>query len=128
MLRAAAARLSMSAEETDAAMALVLPLWENRLLKAAPRRELWRWGVSGDLPILLCQAGAAEQDWLLRAFCLLKSCSLESELVFLSREEGEYLRPQTREIEKTLAAVRDAGWKAYTIGAVKEGEKGVDVC
>ena len=103
MLRAAALRLGLSAEETGAAMKLVLPLWENRLRQAAPRRELWRWGVSGDLPILLCEADAAERDWLLRAFCLLKCCGLDSDLVFLSREEGEYLRPRTREIERALA-------------------------
>ena len=41
---------------------------------------------------------------------------------------GMVLAVSPEDEEKTLAAVRDAGWKAYTIGAVKEGEKGVDVC
>ncbi len=104
MPRAAALRLGLNGEALGEAMAQVLPLWENRLLDAAPRRELWRWGISGDLPIIACRAGAAEADKLLRQFCLLKSCGLESELVFLSDEQGEYLRPRLREIESRLAS------------------------
>ena len=104
MIRAAALRLGMSTEELDNAMELVLPLWENRLCHAAPKRELWRWGISGDYPILCCQAGASEADFLLRAFCLLKCCGLEAELVCLSDEQGEYLRPRLREIESRLAS------------------------
>ena len=100
---AAALRLSMGREETDAAMALVLPLWENRLSGAAPKSALWRWGVSGDLPFLCCDAGAKEADALLRSWCLLKSCGLDSELVFLSGECGEYLRPRLRKLESRLA-------------------------
>lgn len=104
MPRAAAQRLGLSGEELGGAMALTLPLWENRLSDAAPRRALWRWGVSGELPLIICPAGAAEAERLLRSFCLLKSCGLEAELVFLSDEQGEYLRPRLREIEGSLAS------------------------
>ena len=104
MVRAAAQRLGMSGDELGQAMALCLPLWENRLLRAAPKRELWRWGVSGDYPLLCCPAAASESEGLLRAFCLLKCCGLEAELVFLSDEQGEYHRPRLREIESRLAA------------------------
>ncbi len=104
MVRAAAQRLGMSGDEVGQAMALCLPLWENRLRGAAPKRELWRWGVSGDYPLLCCPAGAAESEGLLRAFCLLKCCGLDSELVCLSDEQGEYLRPRLRELESRLAA------------------------
>ena len=104
MPRAASLRLGLSGEGLGEAMDLVLPLWENRLLDAAPKRELWRWGISGDLPIIACRAGAAEADKLLRQFCLLKSCGLEAELVFLSDEQGEYLRPRLRELESRLAS------------------------
>ena len=103
MTRAAALRLGMSGEELGEAMDLVLPLWENRLTSAAPKADLWRWGISGDLPILCCEAGAAESERMLRAFCLLKSCGLDSELVYLSDEQGEYLRPRMRELERRLA-------------------------
>ena len=104
MVRAAAVRLHMNAEELDDAMGLVLPLWENRLLDAEPKSALWRWGISGDYPLLCCRAGASEQDRLLRAFCLLKCCGLEAELIYLTDEQGEYLRPALREIENRLAS------------------------
>ena len=104
MVRAAAQRLLMSGEELGEAMELVLPLRQNRLADACPRRALWRWGVSGELPILCCEAEARESEELLRAFCLLKSCGLEAELVFLSNEHGEYLRPRMRELERRLAS------------------------
>ena len=104
MVAAAALRLGLRETELANAMALVLPLWENRLCRAAPKHELWRWGISGDLPILCCDAGAAETDALLREFCLLKACGLDSELVFLSDEQGEYLRPRLRAIENRLSS------------------------
>ena len=104
MVRAAAQRLPMSTEELDDAMGMVLPLWENRFRSTEPKSTLWQWGISGDYPIIGCHAGANERDMLLRAFCLLKCCGLESELVYLSDEQGEYLRPALREIENCLAA------------------------
>jgi len=104
MLRAAALRLGMSGDELGEAMDLVLPLWENRLFNAAPKSALWRWGISGDLPLICCEAGAAESERLLRAFCLLKSCGLEAELIYLTSEHGEYLRPRMRELERRLAS------------------------
>ena len=41
---------------------------------------------------------------------------------------GMILAVAPEDREKTLDAVRDVGWKAYVIGSVGEGEKGVDVC
>ena len=117
MVGAAAARLGMSAEELHDAMALTLPLWENRLCNAGPKSALWRWGISGDLPILCCRAGAGERERLLRAFCLLKCCGLDAELIYLSDEQGEYLRPSMREIENRLAA--------YGLEALLEARGGV---
>ncbi|MDO4990224.1 MAG: glucoamylase family protein [Eubacteriales bacterium] len=105
MLRCAALRLGMNAAQIDRAMELVLPLWQNRLADACPRRELWRRGVPGELPILCCAAQARESEELLRAFCLLKSCGLDAELVFLSAEAGAYRRPGLARLEKVLASV-----------------------
>ena len=104
MLRSAALRLGMSAAQIGEAMAFVLPLWQNRLADACPRRELWRWGVSGELPLLCCEAEARESEELLRAFCLLKSCSLAAELVFFSTEAGAYRRPLLTHLEKQLSS------------------------
>ena len=102
---AAAIHLGMNAAELGAAMELVLPLWRNTLSNAAPQSELWRYGISGDLPIICCDGGAVETEKLLRRFCLLKSCGLDAELVYLTREQGEYLQPLLRHIGQVLAPV-----------------------
>ena len=103
MVGAAAKRLGMSAAETGAAMELVLPLWENRLLGAAPRRELWRFGVSGDLPLISCDGRASESETLLKSFCLLKSGGLDADLLYFSREHGEYIQPLNQKLSRLLA-------------------------
>ena len=76
---AAAIHSGMNAAELGAAMELVLPLWRNVLSNAAPQSELWRYGISGDLPVICCDGGAVETEKLLRRFCLLKSCGLDAE-------------------------------------------------
>ena len=105
MVHAAAMRLGMPPAEIGQAMELALAVWKAAPLAAAPRRELWRWGLSGDFPLLCCQASARESDSLLRAFCLLKACGVESELVFFSAGQGEYFQPERSRLEKALAAV-----------------------
>ncbi len=104
MAAAAASRLGMSSEELGQAMELVLPLWENRLHNAKKQAELWKYGISGDLPIICCDESAAESQWLTKAFCLIRSCGMDAELVFLSSAQGEYMQPALQRIEKTLAA------------------------
>lgn len=101
---AAAMKLGMSAAEIGAAMEL-LPALLSPVCHAAPRRELWPFGISGDLPILCCRADAAECLPLLRRFCLLKSCGAECELVYLSAEQGEYRQPLRRRVNEALAAL-----------------------
>jgi len=105
MPAAAAARLGLSPEDTGKAMEMLLPLWENRLCNARPQRELWPYGISGDLPIICCDGRAKEAEWLIKAFCLLKSCGMETELVLLSEEQGEYMQPLKRRIESILSTV-----------------------
>ena len=105
MVGAAAVHLGMRQEEVGAAMELVLPLWENRLSAAAPKRELWRYGISGDLPILCCEGNAPDSEKLLRRFCLLKSCGLNADLVYFSDEQGEYQQPLRERLGSVLASV-----------------------
>ena len=105
MVTAAARRLGLDADSVERAMALVLPLWENRLCAAPPRRTLWPWGISGDRPILCCGADAAESEQVLDSFCLLRCCGLEADLVYLSQEAGQYRQPACRRLTARLAAV-----------------------
>lgn len=102
---AAAARLGLGPEELGRAMELVLPLWKNRLHKARPQRELWPYGISGDLPLICCDGRAKECEFLLKAFCLLKSCGMEAELVLISEEQGEYMQPLRQKLESILSSV-----------------------
>ena len=102
MVSAAAARLGLDSEHIGAAMAL-LPALLRPVSGAAPRRELWPYGVSGDLPLLCCDERAVESLPLLRSFCLLKSCGIHADLVYLSGETGEYRRPGLRKIGEALA-------------------------
>ena len=96
-----AQRLGMSGQEVGAAMGL-LPLLHRPLYAAAPRRDLWPYAISGDLPLLVCDGQAAEALPLLRRFLLLKSCGQEAELVYLSDEAGEYRQPLRRQISQLL--------------------------
>ncbi len=104
LVGALAQRLEMSGTELGKAMAL-LQLLYRPLHAAAPRRELWPWGISGDLPLLLCEGRSAEALPLLRRFLLLKSCGREADLVYLSEEQGEYRQPLRREVSRLLS-----GW------------------
>ena len=103
MCSASSALTGMSGDETGAAMAMLPALIENPLHEAAPRRELWRYGISGDLPLICCEGRAQEAEPLLRQFCLLKSCGVDADLVYLSPEHGEYQQPLLRRIERLLA-------------------------
>ncbi len=100
---AAAARLGLKSGEYGEAMAM-LPALLSPLSNAAPRRELWQLGISGDYPIICCDGEAVEAIRMLNTFCLLKSCGLDTDLVYLSSQEGEYRRPLHRKISEALAA------------------------
>ena len=104
MAEAAAARLGMTAAEIGETMAL-LPALASPLAGAAPKRELWPYGISGDVPLLCCRGEQKEALPLLRQFLLLKSCGGETELCYLSDALGEYRQPLRAQIGKELAAL-----------------------
>ena len=101
---AVAAHLDLPPAQLGQAMAM-LPELLRPLYGAPPRRQLWPYGISGDLPLICCEANASEALSLLRRFCLLKSCGLEADLVYLTDELGEYRQPFHRQIGDTLAAL-----------------------
>ena len=100
---AAAALLGLKEQSVEGAMALAAAIRAFRPREAAPKSELWKYGVSGDLPILLCRSGAREEEELLGQFCLLRSLNVAAELVFVCGEEGEYPRRGRERVEKSLA-------------------------
>ena len=98
---ALAQRLGMGSGELGKALAL-LPMLYRPLHAAPPKQALWPYGISGDLPLLVCDGRGTEALPLLRRFLLLKSCGQEAELVYLSEEQGEYRQPLRREIARLL--------------------------
>ncbi len=103
MLSAAATLLGLSAGEIGRAMALLPALHAPRLVEAAPRRELWRWGISGELPILCCEGEAVESEKLLSGWLLLKALGLESDLVYLTDELADYRQPLRQRVTRLLS-------------------------
>ena len=99
---ASAARLGMKSGEYAQTMA-ILPYLLRPLSSAAPRRELWKHGISGDFPIICCDGEATEAAGILNSFCLLKSCGIETDLVYLSSQEGEYRLPLHKNIYDSLS-------------------------
>ena len=104
MVGGAATLLGMSPTEIGRAMELLPALAEPRLPGAAPKRALWPFGLSGELPILCCRAEDRDAEALLARFLLLRSAGIEAELVYLSDEEGAYRQPFRRRITRLLAA------------------------
>lgn len=103
MVGAASSLLGMSPAETGAAMGMLSGILNPGLYQAAPRRDLWPYGISGDLPIICCDGRATESEKLLKRFCLLKSCGVETDLVYFTDEQGEYQRPTIQRLSQLLS-------------------------
>ena len=103
MVGGAATLLGLTAQEIGRAMELLPALTRPRLHEAAPRRALWPYGVSGDVPILACRSDEREAEALLSRYLLLRSAGLEADLVYLSDEAGEYRQPFRRAVTRLLA-------------------------
>ena len=90
----------------DLASALAFP--RARSQDVAPSRELWRYGVSGDEPIVCARFDGLEQRdaalALIRRHALLRACGLTGDLVFITADGGEYMRPLARAVSELLAA------------------------
>ena len=101
---ACAALLEMGSSEIDKTMSgiasLVFPhVGINKSVPASAegRNGLWRYGISGDLPIVSAYMhntdNIAMADNLLRRHTLLSACGLGYDLVFITADGGNYQRP-----------------------------------
>lgn len=102
MLSAAATLLGLSAAEIGESLLSAYRMHAFAPIGAAPKRELWPYAISGELPILCCDGEARERDALLKRFLLLKSVGLDGDLVYLSDQGGDYRQPLRRRIEREL--------------------------
>ena len=114
LIDACASLLGMDAAETERAMADIAPLAflgaeRNKGTKASEegRDGLWRFGISGDMPIVCVRMNSLEElpepETLLRRHALLTACGLDYDLVFILSDGGDYRKPCTTAL---LAALR----------------------
>ena len=103
MVSAAACRLEMSNYEIGRAMALLPHILNGKTKEAAAKKELWKYGISGDRAIVCCDVDARESLSVLKQFCLLKSCGVDFDLVYLSKQMGEYEQPAHKSINNYLS-------------------------
>ncbi len=70
----------------------------------ATRKALWRGGISGDLPLVYCDAQAHpdEARALIRRHALLTACGLSFDLALDTGEDGEYLHPRAQALRRYL--------------------------
>lgn len=104
MVPACASLTHMNAAEVGKAMSLLGKLLFVSAARPFPAKsELWRYGISGDLPIICCPQ-EEDIEAVTRRFCLLRACGVYADLVFFTDEGGEYCRPVYSKVRDTLAA------------------------
>ena len=105
--RSAAAVLGMDDAAVDRAMSLLPALcFPGAPGKPVGRDALWRFGVSGDLPVAALPFRAEEElDWArqwMDCHLFLCGCGLAFDLVFLVGDGGGYQTPLKDLLERTL--------------------------
>lgn len=104
MVSACASVTHMSSREVDDAMGMLQSLWFiSPKSQLPPKSSLWRCSISGDLPIICCKDDGDVVS-VTKQFCLLRSCGVYADLVFLTDEGGEYRRPVYSKVRDTLAS------------------------
>lgn len=106
---------------------------ESMLANRLPQSALWRFGISGDLPIVLLrmsdsrQARAAQE--LLLAHHFLRERGIEFDLVILYKSEGSYLQNLAEELKDIVRLSpagqlldRPGGVFLRSTGQISEGE------
>ena len=95
-----ASELRLNEAQLQSAMALISTLSYPApftSLSVPPRHELWRFGISGCLPLLTRPVSASEEmeaaEILMKQHAFLRSLSCPFDLVFLTDEGGDYMRP-----------------------------------
>ena len=119
--------LGLSQEEITEAMATVSALvypftgssdrGKHITPQSGGQRDLWVYGISGDLPLVTAQMGEADTleiaERLIRRYSFLRQCGLHYDLVFLTADSGDYRRPIHTGIHDLL---RDMGLENH-VGA-----------
>ena len=111
----------------EEAAALLTPLFAGRQRKGEEgkdRSALWRWGISGDLPVAL--SGARDGERMLAAWAFLRGMGVSFDLAIDTEDEGVYGRPaasalRARASELGLSAWEDKPGGFHFVGGGAEG-------
>ncbi|MDE6107769.1 MAG: hypothetical protein K2F83_03730, partial [Oscillospiraceae bacterium] len=102
-------KLHLSEAEVGKAMEILSMLaFPGSWHKQVPQSELWPYGVSGDLPILVAEPDGEEKpidEFLLKVHSLLTRTGFPFDLVYLLEDGGNYLRPQKSALLNTIKAL-----------------------
>ena len=105
-------RLRMSPAELERSFKLLTPLCGTARAAGRERSALWRWGISGDLPIAAAELPLAEA--MLKSHALLSGMGYAFDLAVLVEDEGVYGRPdceRVRALAETLGTASLLGKK-----------------
>ena len=108
-----------------------LAFWDQphqAALAPAPRDALWRWGVSGTLPVLLIDVRQGPDRALIRhafrAHAWMRMQGVKTDLLFFCPPEGEYRRPCRDLLIRELDAGPDRGMRGLPGGVhIAEGNE-----
>ena len=106
MAASMAALLALGSEGMKESFALAGALARPRVSSGplARRENLWKHGLSGDLPIVYCEArdSTDEAKKLIKRHALLTACGLGFDLVIDTGEAGAYLHPRAAALRKFI--------------------------
>ncbi len=98
--------LGMGAEGVEASFRLCSAIGAGRVNASdgATRSDLWKHGVSGDLPILYADAAEDldEARRMIKRHAFLTACGVRSDLVIDTGEAGAYLHPKAEALRRFL--------------------------
>lgn len=101
--------LHMTGEDVALSMELLRRVRQPHSVGPVPgkRSLLWKYGISGDFPIIAAHMEHRDQQEeavaLIRRHALLNLCGFSADLVLLCAGSGDYLHPTIRQLEGEIA-------------------------
>ncbi len=97
----------------EEAVQLLTPLLaevpEKRRRTRRSREALWRWGISGDLPVAVCREKEGER--MLCAWAFLRGFGVIYDLAILTEDEGVYGRPRAAALRSLAQRLGFGCWE-----------------
>ncbi|NLH00499.1 MAG: hypothetical protein GX488_01125, partial [Clostridiales bacterium] len=124
-----AAGLRMTDTQTSEAMDLLSALSYPAPVKSedvTPKQKLWRFGISGDLPIIAREIKTDDDlkiaESLMKQHSFLKSLSFTFDLALITDEGGNYLRPKATALSELRRTVGNESLNIHIIDLSSDAE------